>query len=505
MTAPNAFSEYLKNAGVTELPKGFVDHTFPREKPPKLHQIIGLNNCLTRNKWGLFDDTGTGKTRILQAVALYYIQWGNRVIGVMPPILFNGFIEALHEDFPGFDKYVNLVKFTSKAKRDKTFERLDNGENINLILMTYETFLIEKDRLKEHVFSVVLTDEAQKLRVADSDFYSGIYNYTDNEDTALVVATGTPIFHTPLDGYAMTNIVTRDMYKTYAGYKRRYCDRSFFRIPMRRGRRVIKVRVEKITGYKNLEEMHKNLYANASRVEKDDVWSLKEPRIVRKRVEMSAAHRKVYSQMANERMLELPDDRVITARQAVQLREHLMGIACNPHLYTDKAVTDNLFILLQQLLAEIGGDSKVIIYAHHNQTVESLYDRLEEHKPALIYGGERRSNVSNAKEEKRFRKDYSCRILCANPESAGVGLNFQHVCHDVIFYEPTSIHGKFSQAMDRVHRGGQKHVVMVYLFNLLGTVYPKMIDAMLDNSDRAGIVNCDKSTFSKWVYGDESR
>lgn len=499
------FSQYLSKAGVLDFPDEFVDHKML--ETPRKSQITGLNRCLTQDKWGLYDAAGTGKTMILHATILYFIQWDNKCVAVMPPILFSQFLTNLYEKYPGSEEYVNAEVFNkSKSAREKVFERLQFGENINLLIMTYEMFVIEADRLKRLGFPVVITDEAHKLRGADSNFYSSVYKYTEDKDTVLVVATGTPLFHSPLDGFAMTNITARNTYKSMSSFKRLHCHIVSYQInTVVRGRRK-RVTVEEIKDYKNLDTLHVNLYKKARRVEKSDVLSLKEPTIIRKEIDMSPAHKKIYRTMANERMLEIGEDKIITARQAVQLREHLMQIACNPEKYSNgKKVQDALFMMLEEIMAEVLYESKLIVYAHHHVTLEGLYKKLEDTNPALVYGGSLRSSASNAKDLKRFLTEPECTTLLAHYDSAGVGLDLQGVSHYMVMYEPTSIQGRFSQAMDRIYRGGQKNAIVVYLLELLGTVYPKMIDVMLDNSDRAGIVNGDTSTFNQWMYGDESR
>lgn len=498
------FSAYLKAAGVEELPPNFVDHDMDPEKPVRKSQVSGLYRLLTESKWGLYDDAGTGKTLILHAAALYYIQWGNKIIALMPPILFDQFVEAMHTEFPGCEKYAHVLICNSTLRRRKLEKILEKGEDLNMVVITYESFIKYQDLLWNNGFNILIADEAHKLRVAESEFYSSVYNYTDNEDTVLAVSTGTPIFNTPLDGYAMTNLTSRGTYKSLQSFKRLYCDIVYFKIPVRkRSGRRFRARVEKIKGYKNLPTMHAKMYKKARRVRKKDVLSLKDPTIIPVNLKMSASHQKVYSEMANSRMLEMPDGRLLSARLAVQLREALMQIACNPHAYTDKKVDDVLFNMLLEIRQQIEG--KLIVYAHHNVTLESLYERLEDETPALVYGGRKRTDSGNRKDIQRFLKDDNCRDLLAHPETAGVGLNLQGVSHTVLFYEPTPIPGMFSQAMDRVLRGGQKNAVTVYLFKLLGTIYPRMVAEMLDRSDQAGIVNCDKSTFRSWVYGDESR
>lgn len=497
------FSQYLEEAGVEEYPPEFIDH--PMKWTPRPSQISGLNRCLSQPKWGLYDDAGTGKSTILYGSLLYFTQWGNRVLAIMPPILFDQFVDNLLSEFKGCEEYVNYEIFDKTPKhRQKTFDRIDEGENINLLVMTYEMFIKEKERLWERCFSVVICDEAHKLRNGDSNFYSSVYNYTNNKETVLLVATGTPIFHTLVDAFAMTNITARDTYKSLASFKRLHCNMKRFMLRKKIRGRVKRIWVDEIVSFKNLDTLHRKLYNKARRVTKEQVLSLKEPTIVMKTLRMSPAHRKLYNQMAVERMLELPDDMLITGQQAVQLREHLMQIACNAQSYTDKKIQDVLFDQLLELIEETTAESKLVVYAHHNVTLEGLQDRLENQNPALVYGGSRSSSSKNKKQISKFLTDEDCKILLAHPQSAGVGLNLEHVSNYVCFYEPTPIHGQFSQAMDRVFRGEQPKAVVVFILRLLGTVYPNMVSTMLDNSESAGIVNCDKSTFKQWVYDDES-
>jgi len=496
---------YLKDAGVRDIPSNLPD--FPMAFEPRESQKTGLSMMLTDLKFGLFDDAGTGKTVIMQAYALLYIAWGNKVLCLMPPILLDQFHETLHETFLGSEDWMNAVIMDfGPAKRDKTFPEWD-AENAwpDMLLMTYEIFLKLQDIFKPRGYDILITDEAQNLKGSESKIHAAVYNYTEGDDTALVLATGTPLHHTPVDGFAMTRLINREAYLTLRGFERKHCEKKSFKISKRIRGRMRKIRVSQITGYKNLDLLNRNLYAHARRVTKDQVLSRKTPTILTVRVSLGKQHQTLYDKLASEKMLEIGEDRVLTATEAVQMREHLMQLACSPQLYSEKSITNNILVELDQLMDSIGPDKKIAIYAHHNSTIETLDGHFRgqmksgDEPPALVYGGQ--SDSKSRKSVSLFKNDPTVTRLIAHPQSGGVGLNLQHVCHNLIFFEPTSIHGDFMQVLARFDRTGQKHAVLVYLISVIGTTYPKMIETMLDNSDRARGVNLDKFSFRDFISG----
>ena len=493
---------YLKDAGVVDIPSSLPD--FPMEWVPKPHQVYGLNLILRSPRFGLFDDAGTGKSLIMQAVSLLYVAWGNKIICLMPPATLDQFVETTHTNYKTSDRWLSH-KIIDKppATRDKWFSQWDMGNSWpGMLLMSYEMFLKLVPILKDRGYNVLITDEAQKLRGSESNVHAAVYNYTADEgDTALLLATGTPQHHTPIDCYAMTRLINRKAYASLKTFKRLHCNIKSFRIGRRIRGRMRQVTVEEIESFKNLDTMNCHLYANARRVELGEVTNLTRPTIVPVTLKLAPAHQKIYNTLAKERMLEIGEERVITAKEASQLREHLMGIACDPSDYSEKPVQNKVFDEVEALLDSIGPTRKVLLYAHHNRVIEALADRFAKLNPVLVYGGSRSSTTKNRKAIKAFQADSDHRLLIAHPQSGGVGLNFQHVCHHIIFVEPTSIQGDFSQVIARVLREGQKEGVLVYILKIMGTVYPKMVEVMLDNSDLAKEVNLDMKSFRAFVEG----
>lgn len=100
-------SEYYRQAGVTT-PTPFADDIILNpERIPTGHQITNLNKILCNGSWGFFDEPGTRKTLPAQAYALYMIGFGYKVLALMPPVLYDQFLDELHTNFIGSEKLIS--------------------------------------------------------------------------------------------------------------------------------------------------------------------------------------------------------------------------------------------------------------------------------------------------------------------------------------------------------------------------------------------------------------
>jgi len=517
---------YLNDSGIEDIPKNLP--AFPLAYKPMPHQVSGLNKALYHTRFGLYDDPGTGKSYTMQAYALNMIALGNKVVCVMPPVLCEQFIETTHEFFKGSENWFSHAVINKiPTARQKQFDKWDQEKSWpDVLLMSYQMFSIlnthivkiqlakrvKKKKvfnffLRDKGYNVLICDEAQALKGAESTIHSLVYRYTEDEnETALILATGTPLHHTPLDGFAMCRLTDREtQYKSMENFKRIHCIRSKFKInKLIRGRNRA-ILVEDIKGYKDLELLNQNMYRYARRVEKDQVLSLKDPTLIPVDFNLEPAHRKLYTTMANERMIELGENRIITSKEATQLREHLMRIVCCPNEYTDKKIKNNVLESVDQLIdsLSLGPSNKLLLYCHHNMVIETLADHLSEHSPLLVYGGKLSSQPKNAKSVDEFKTNPDRHIMISHPLSGGVGLNLQNVCSVIIFVEPTSIAGDFNQSLSRIHRAGQKHAVVVYLLRPRATAYVKMVEFMLTNSDLAMTINQDTKSFRQFINGED--
>ena len=138
---------------------------------------------------------------------------------------------------------------------------------------------------------------------------------------------------------------------------------------------------------------------------------------------------------------------------------------------------------------------KLLLFAWHRDVVDMLYDSLSKWNPAKIYGG--MTDNQRQDEINKFIKERSCRVLIANIQAGGVGIDgLQDVCHYAAFCEFAYTPNMHRQAIDRLHRGGQSKPVTAYYLIAPGTIdeeamevidtRAKMMDGIMDGKETSG-------------------
>jgi SWI/SNF-related matrix-associated actin-dependent regulator 1 of chromatin subfamily A len=151
---------------------------------------------------------------------------------------------------------------------------------------------------------------------------------------------------------------------------------------------------------------------------------------------------------------------------------------------------------MQWVLDFLDSGRKLLLFAWHRDVVDLIHMALKDYSPAKIYGG--MSNQDREAMRQKFITDPACRVMVANIQSGGVGIDgFQEVCSDVAFAEFSHTPNYHRQAEDRLHRSGQHNSVTSYYLVAPGTVdmdaievlddRAKMLDGVLDGKEAADI------------------
>ena len=491
--------DYYDAAGVQQ-PVAFAKYlTMPFQ--PRPDQILALNRSIVHNRYGLFHAPGVGKTVIEQPNALYWLSEGNKVLVLMPPVLLEQYEESFNFNFAGVSKYVNVhILKENPAKRKKLFAEWDAGEWPSVLGMSYQMYLRVRDEVRPS-YDVVHADEAHALKNPESSIHKYVKAHlSDWNSTSFMPMTGTPIPNELTDAYGLISLLNPDAYASYEQFDRRHC--NYKTVKLRTPKRLRGGRVQRyfkiLEGYKRQDELNRHLYLNAMRVLKSDVLSVDDPTIIEVPVSLSTKHRKLYRDMTKERLIEKGDE-IITAINDQEFRQRILQIVTCPELFVieeeikklDNKIREAMDTILDSVNCKF--DQKVIIFANFRDTVSLYVNHLQGKglNPAVINGG-----TKNAHQEKlKFLNDPTCRVLVANPLSAGTGLDgLQHVCNNMIFLEPTGIPGQFQQCMDRIVRGGQQNPCTIYILKALGTVAPKATENMRRKSGEIAFVNADSAS-----------
>ena len=473
---------------------------------PRPDQIVGLNKCLRNERFGLFDEPGTGKTVISQAYALFYIAQGNKCLVVMPPILLTQFEESFKTTFVNSEKFMDLhILDDDPAKRAKLFEKWDASKWPEIICVSYQMFYKLYQFLGGKGYDVLINDEAHVLANPESGLWKRVQQYLGKEgEKAFLMMTGTPIKNELTDAYGLIELMTPGTYFDYKQFERRHCEYMKIKLKtpkvMKSGKK--QNHFYKLIGYKNKKELQDNLYKKARRITKDQVMTLPEPTIIPFPIRLSPAHQTLYTKLAKERIIEIGSE-VITAIQDQKLRQAMLQIITDPLTYMPEGSTidNSVFVACRQLLDTVDiTRTKMIFFANYKSSCRALAKEFADLNPAVLNG----ETVNPEKEKQKFLKDDTCRLLIANVESAGVGLNLQYVCHNAVFVEPTGVPGSFKQAAERIFRGGQIHRVNIWILKVLSTVSPAAIDNMLRKEDHIQSINRDPQALLAELMGQKA-
>lgn len=518
---------YFVQAGVRDELEFAKSIVMNPEMPPMKHQISGLNQTLAYDRFALYDEPGCGKTMIAQAAALYMAGYGNKVVVVMPPVLLEQFEEELDATFYGWRDYFTMHRLIEGPdKRAELFAKWREHGWPDIMCMSYQQFAkLPRSRkrknktdeamnydgqrvepgewyklppnpddyisgvLKKAGYNYLIGDEAHALKNASSNQHKAVqYLIGKGTDGGLLLMTGTPIPNELIDAYGMIELTSPGSYASKKSFERLHCLYT-----------TTGDGWSQLIGYQNQDTISVNLYKRARRVTKDQVLDLKEPQVIEVPVNLEESHYKLYKKLIKERFLEMGEE-VITALNQQALRQKSLQIITTPEHFTDKKMPNAIIATVDELLDSIGmRTEKVVVFANFQRSVEALRDHFikEGLNPAVIYGGK----GDNEANKRKFLKDDSCRVLVANPRSGGYGLNLQKVCRWVIFAEPTSVPGDFTQASERVYRKGQDKVVTMYILKALGTISPKLTKNMVSKAGDTKYVTGDPTTLLDELMG----
>lgn len=495
-------AEFFQQAGIERYP-AFAPFVQLSKQPFK-SQVQGLTLCVHHQWFGLLDETGAGKSIPVTAAALHYIGMGNRVLVVTQASLIYQFAESVVEDFIGIERYIKVHPLAEGPReRAKLFKAWDAGGWPEILVMSYELFAVHGLHAvaKAAGYDVLITDESQKWKSPKSSFAKRIAEYVgkpDRMETAFFPMTGTPMHTALLDCYPLVSLLAPGVYGSFDEFQAKHC--VYKKIPLKQPRKTkwgMQTHFKMLVGYKNHAKLNEALFRRARRVMKRDIpelAALKDPIITEVPVRLSQQHMVLYRRLRDERMLDLGDDQIITAEKEQELRQRVLQLITSPELFVPPGTEIENAVLeaCKTLIEPVCEESKVILFANYQDTV-ALYAKAFAHLNPVIMNG----TVSPAQREAArltFLNDPECRLLVANPKSAGAGFNFQSVCHTVVYAEPTGSPGDFKQSMDRVVRPGQLWACNIYVIKALSTVAPNAIKEMLRRDTDVTLVTRDRTS-----------
>lgn len=347
-----------------------------------------------------------------------------------------------------------------------------------LIISSYEHAVnpsIWKQLFKEEWDALVL-DEAHMLKNQTAKRTKAVYGARSNSAGALYkqakriwLATGTPLVNDPSDLWTHVSRCFPEIAESLnISNKYDWMDKFCFTVDTPYGPKVL--------GGRNLELLKVALKNKVSRIKKTEALDLPPLNITQQwvpptKIDMS----NIPLEALDELMVLLNStdeedfDRLATPLATLRRK---IGLAKAAHV-AEIARTEFY-----------GSESKIIIFYQHTGVMEEIKASLEQSvgmaNTVLTYSG----GLSTAKRDaivKSFNEDPKCRILLAQIQAAGTGLNLQ-CANRVLLAEPAWTPALNDQAISRAYRGGQTQKVWASYICLEKSVDEAVTKALIRKS-----------------------
>lgn len=450
------------------------------ELAPLQLEDLTLAEPFDRYKW--FYDVGVGKTVTSTMKAL--MMGSPCVLVLVPPIIIPQWVKWLRTVDPEHEVLGYQGTPTQRRQMDLTRPRW--------IVMSYSIFRdefegrITRELGRRHPHIIV--DEAHNIKNSGSKLFKRTQFLAGTSPLQLL--TGTPTSK-PTDAYAFIKLTTPTVYRSLAHFEAMHvAERDYFGT---------------ITKYQNLALARDNLMLQATKRTKDEMFpGIVQPRYEVWDYELDPQHKKLYDRLAAEQLLELDNGQKIDATTAQRLYHAMQQIVVNWDQYAGDetkraAIYDLIDYTIDTTQCMDRERSKLIIWTYYKASSRAILGYLEDFGAVGAY-----SEVDSNKSVQQFMEDPGIRILVAQPMSAGVGLNPQHVCWENLFVEHSTVPLHFIQSVGRTDRKGQRHMPTMRICVAKDTIQVPLHYRLLHNGDLVQETEGLSVSIREAIYGRES-
>lgn len=419
-----------------------LQHNHKEDKPYTLfaEQLADLKLLCNNTHFANFSEMGAGKTLPSALLSKGVIEDNicDYSIIVTPKVVVSDWHDVYKEQI--VCNWKELVTIYRAPRAIRPFIKFRK-----VIITTFETFAEDYMRFGKLAakYRVMITfDEAHKLRNHDSGRTKKAMEVAKHCKRVYLL-TGTPITNGLKNAYPYIQMLRPgEYYNSFDHFKRGHM-------------RYSKHNRRQLIGYINTEKVSRILESFSVRHMKREIHELPPVTFKNRIIPWDPLQKSLYKEFVKNLILELEESFLTTtAGGALLVRCHQMvsnprqlGLPCDSMKF--KMLDEDL----ENIVPEV---NKVVIFAHYRHTVETLKKQLAHLNPASIYGG----TADIDAEKDKFKNDDTCRVMIANPLSAGVGTNFS-ISSNVIFFEYSYDLDGYDQAIARLDRPGQKNPVTV--------------------------------------------
>lgn len=511
-------AEFKSNGTLPPKPEDFTDHG---KYPLSDYQRVAMQMGLGHDSLALFMDRGTGKTPVaiarvcLEAKRTRAGLLGSprmmRVIIVVPNQVrlnwqneFNKFASTPGKVTVlrgGKLRRIKLLTYAVKDEKDCAF---------SAVVVGYDTMANDIDALEQVQWDMAICDESHYFKSSFTKRWKAAQRLRD-VSTRRMGLTGTPIGNSIMDLYTQLEFLAPGT-SGFSNFKAFRSWHGKFEQSVSDGAGNS---VSRLVGTRNVPLMQERLARISFAITKDEAGlNLPDKVYDVHEVEMTAKQHEFYEKMRNNLIIKLQNslsehgtdqptaipkkmmvEHILT--QLLRLAQITSGFVRWDEEHALNVETEELVKVRDAQVEQINPDSengtgnpkieavlqmleesresdlneKTIIWAVWREDIRAISSALE--KAGIVHGAYY-GGVSEAKREEyvhRFNNDTEFKVLVANPQTAGEGLNLlghdperndqETYCgHEIFFSQNWSLIQR-SQAEDRAHRRGTKMPVRI--------------------------------------------
>lgn len=438
---------------------GLVAQDLKIEKPPKIEYKLSpflrgyqkdiVNDALNAGCYGIYADTGTGKTVIGLEIASHF----KKTLILCPlSVIETAWIDDCKKFYPQM-KIINCWSNTS----DGRFDLLD--EEADIYVMNYESYKIVRNKIMKSNFDCMIVDESSCMKNMKSQITSMILEMI-NVIPHRFVLSGCPCPNHNSEIFPQMKFVNNEIFgNNFYGFLARY-----FHQDLSNPHVWFQTAEDK-------ERYNLRLTEQSVFLKKEDCVDLPEKVFQVRRFEMASEQKQHYNELLNDIKSHINEwSKFEFTAKLMKLREITSGF-----VYTKDSdvitMDSNKPKVLAEILEEIG-NKQVIIWCQFQHEIKSLAEQ---------FGGVALTSSSSKTKERyeiiRDFRDGKIQYLFTHPSLMGKGLTFVNCTYNV-YYSLSFSYEEFKQSQDRIHRIGQTNKCTYIIMQAKDTIDEKIYSCL---------------------------
>lgn len=443
---------------------------------PKLrpYQRVDVEFLAWLKRGGVFNQQRTGKTPTILKV-LEKIEVNNSII-IVPASLQLNWQKEIRE-WLGVDPI--LYKGTPKKRRELPLE--------GIVVVSYDTFRADRERLIEAKWECVILDEGHRLRNRKTQQTEALFQLAKKDIPYRYVLTGTPTVKGGDDIYGILHFLFPKRFTSYWKFAERY-----FIITEGYGKEVGEYNP------RTVQELKDTIAVVSTQRKREDVmrW-LPAKQYSYPPLEMSPKQRKAYEQMEQQFFMELDEGEIVSTWSVISQMLRLRQICIDPSTLGADIPSVKTDFLLD--FVEDGGTPLVVMswFTSYLKTLQPILEK-KGWKVGMLHGEMTAEQKHKAVQD--FQGGLTDIILC-NTQAAGVGFTLDRA-DTILFMDRMWNPADNEQAEDRIVPVTEErnHNVNVVIPVVQGTIEEWMMKQERDKKDITEVVNsCEKETLKKML------